>query len=140
MTYSNLFFILKIFAINFTLVNSTFQYNNPNQSSSKFMEDRVNLTLRIKAHFPDSFLPEGYFLSIMEYTYSDKPKWFDFSLPMNHVSNDTWQFDISYNSLYNGYTCNNCGLHDLYDIGERLPIKIGLSVFMDGDCNYNYNV
>ena len=138
MTYSNLFFILKIFVTNFTLVKSTFKYNPMNSTADpKFWEDRVNLTLRIKAHFPDSFLPESSFLTIMEFTYINKTKWFDpYNLPpMNHVSKDTWQFDISYNSLYYGYTCNNCGLHDLYDIGERLPIKIGLNVDMDGIVN-----
>ena len=138
MNHSNLFFILNIFVINFTLVKSTFKYNPMNSiADPKFWEDRVNLTLRIKAHFPDSFLPESSFLTIMEFTYINKTKWFDpYNLPpMNHVSKDTWQFDISYNSLYYGYTCNNCGLHDLYDIGERLPIKIGLNVDMDGIVN-----
>ena len=115
------------------MVKSTFQYHNNNPTdSTKFLEDRVNLTLRIKVHFPDSSLPdENSFLSIMEFTYINKTKWFDpYNLPaMNYVSKDTWQFDISYNSLYYGYTCNNCGLPDLYDIGERLPIKIGVKFY-----------
>ena len=134
MNYLNLIFFLKIFIVfNFTLVKSTFQYHNNNPTDgTKFLEDRVNLTLRIKVHFPDSSLPdENSFLSIMEFTYINKTKWFDpYNLPaMNYVSKDTWQFDISYNSLYYGYTCNNCGLPDLYDIGERLPIKIGVEFY-----------